>query len=182
MAVLESTSYSRALFAWLPQNFLSSIVQISFPHIYWPMQGMPFCPWIWRCMSYSMPSGENKENKAYSRWIFFNLRPNEIARIIENLQKGTFVPIRGLMSKSNIISRISIKKKCQWVQKPVWKTATNDVLWLSGPKVLLKAEFEGTPGLLAQAGSIFLDSHARRKQFEYLWVRHGLLMSKLWPF
>ena len=46
-------------------------------------------------MSYSMPSGENKENKAYSRWIFFNLRPNEIARIIEHLQKGTFVPTRG---------------------------------------------------------------------------------------
>ena len=33
-----------------------------------------------------------------------------------------------------------------------------------GQKVLLKAEFEGTPGLLAQAGSIFLDSHARREQ------------------
>ena len=46
-------------------------------------------------MSYSMPSGENKENKAYSRWIFFNLRPNEIARIIEHLPKGTFVPTRG---------------------------------------------------------------------------------------
>ena len=46
-------------------------------------------------MSYSMPSGENKENKAYSRWIFFNLRPNEIARIIEHLQKGTFVPTSG---------------------------------------------------------------------------------------
>ena len=46
-------------------------------------------------MSYSMASGENKENKAYSRWIFFNLRPNEITRIIEYLQKGTFVPTRG---------------------------------------------------------------------------------------
>ena len=46
-------------------------------------------------MSYSMPSGKNKENKAYSHWIFFNLRPNEIARIIEHLQKGAFVPTRG---------------------------------------------------------------------------------------
>ena len=42
-----------------------------------------------------MPSGENEENKAYSRWIFFNLRPNEIAQIIEHLQKGMFVPTRG---------------------------------------------------------------------------------------
>ena len=42
-----------------------------------------------------MPSRENKENKAYSRFIFFNLRPNEIAQIIEHPQKGTFVPTRG---------------------------------------------------------------------------------------
>ena len=85
-------------------------------------------------MSYSMPSGENKENKAYSRWIFFNLRPNEIARIIEHLQKGSLSLTGGLMSISNIISQISFKRKCQWVQKLVWKTAMNDVLWLSGPK------------------------------------------------
>ena len=46
-------------------------------------------------------------------------------------------------------------------------------------KVMLKAEFEGTAGLQAQAGSIYLDSRDRREQFEYLCVRHGLLMSKL---
>ena len=48
-----------------------------------------------------------------------------------------------------------------------------------GQKVLLKAEFEGTPGLLAQAGSIFWDPRARREQFEYLRVQHGLLTTKL---
>ena len=48
-----------------------------------------------------------------------------------------------------------------------------------GQKDLLKAIFEGTPGLLVQAGSIFLDSRARSEQFEYLWVRYGLLMTKL---
>ena len=42
-----------------------------------------------------MPSGENKEIKSYKYRIFFNLRPNEIARITEDLQKGTFVPTRG---------------------------------------------------------------------------------------
>ena len=46
-------------------------------------------------ISYSMPHGENKENKAYSRWIFLNLRSNGIARIIEHPQKATFVPTRG---------------------------------------------------------------------------------------
>src|SRR5213083_1191653 len=44
-------------------------------------------------ISYSMPHGENKEYKAYSRWIFFNLRPNGIAWSIEHVQKATFVLI-----------------------------------------------------------------------------------------
>ena len=35
-----------------------------------------------------------------------------------------------------------------------------------GQKVLLNAEFDGTPYLLVQAGSIFLDFHAPREQFE----------------
>ena len=42
-------------------------------------------------LSYSMPQGENNEYKAYSRWIFLNLRPNGIARTIEHVQKATFV-------------------------------------------------------------------------------------------
>jgi hypothetical protein len=46
-------------------------------------------------ISYSMSHGENKENKAYSRWIFLNLRPNGIAWIIEHLQKAMFVLTRG---------------------------------------------------------------------------------------
>ena len=40
----------------------------------------------------------------------------------------------GLMSIINVISRISFKRKCQWVQKLVRKTAANDVLWLSRAK------------------------------------------------
>ena len=39
-----------------------------------------------------------------------------------------------------------------------------------GQNVLLKAEFESTPGLQAQELSMFLDSRARREKFEYLWV------------
>ena len=42
-------------------------------------------------ISYSMPQGENKEYKAYSRWIFLNLLPNGIARTIEHVHKATFV-------------------------------------------------------------------------------------------
>ena len=48
-----------------------------------------------RHMSYSRPPFENRDNKAYSRWIFFNLRPIENVRVIEHLQKGTFVLTRG---------------------------------------------------------------------------------------
>ena len=85
-------------------------------------------------VSYSMPSGENKENKAYSRWIFFNLRPNEIARIIEHLQKGTFVPTRGAnVYKQHNLSN-SLQKEVPMISETCLKIATNDVLWLSGPK------------------------------------------------
>ena len=42
-------------------------------------------------ISCSMPQGENKEYKAYSRWIFLNLWPNGIARTIEHVHKATIV-------------------------------------------------------------------------------------------
>ena len=45
-----------------------------------------------RHISYSMPRGENKEYKAYRRWIYLNLRPNGISRILGHVQKATFVP------------------------------------------------------------------------------------------
>ena len=79
-------------------------------------------------ISYSMRHGKNKEYKAYSRWIFLNLRPNGIAWIIEHLQKAMSVPTRGLMSIINVISQISFRWKCQWAQKLVRKAAGNDVL------------------------------------------------------
>ena len=95
MAVLERTSFSRDAFCLYAAKFCvldrgdivstyiltdarNAISFLAVTHI-----------------SYSMPHGENKENKAYSRWIFLNLRPNGIARIIEHLQKATFVPTRG---------------------------------------------------------------------------------------
>ena len=40
---------------------------------------------------YGMPLGEKKETMAYSRYIFSNLRPNGIARIVEHVHKETFV-------------------------------------------------------------------------------------------
>src|SRR6266566_8405510 len=42
-------------------------------------------------ISYNMPHGKNKEYKAYSRWIFINLRPNGIAWSIEHVHKATFI-------------------------------------------------------------------------------------------
>jgi hypothetical protein len=79
-------------------------------------------------ISYSMSHGENKENKAYSRWIFLNLRPNGIARIIEHLQKATFVPTRGtnVYNQRNLLN--FLQKEVRMVQKLVKKTAANDVL------------------------------------------------------
>ena len=95
MAVLESTSFSCDAFCLTAPKFLvlysgdivSTYILID------AMNALLFLAFT--CMSYSMPSGENKENKVYNRWIFFTLRPNEIARIIEHLQKAMFVPTRG---------------------------------------------------------------------------------------
>ena len=85
-------------------------------------------------MSYSMPSGENKENMAYNRWIFFNLRPNEIARIKEHLQKASFFPTRGAdVHKQHNLSNF-LKKEVPMGSETCPKTTANDVLWLSGPK------------------------------------------------
>ena len=79
-------------------------------------------------MSYSMPSGENKENKAYNRWVFFNLRPNEIAQIIEHLQKGTFVPIRGAsFYKQHNLSNF-LQKEVPMGLETCPKTTANDVI------------------------------------------------------
>ena len=75
-----------------------------------------------------MPSGKNKENKAYTRWIFFNLLPNEIARIIEHLQKGTFVPTTGAnVYKQHNLSNF-LQKEVPMGSETCLKTETNDVL------------------------------------------------------
>ena len=53
-------------------------------------------------------------------------------------------------------------------------------LTFRGKKSCLGAEFEGPPGSSADR-KYFLDSHARREHFEYLWVQNGLRKTKLWP-
>ena len=117
MAVLESTSFSLCALCLTVQKILVLYSEdIASTYILIDARNALLFLAFTR-MSYSMPSGENEENKSYSHWIFFNLRPNEIAWIIELLQKGKFSLPGGLMSISNIISRISIKRKCQWVQK-----------------------------------------------------------------
>ena len=133
-------------------------------------------------VSYSMPSGENKENKAYSRWIFFNLRPNEIARIIEHLQKGTFVPTRGAnVYKQHNLSNF-LQKEVPMGSETCLKNSDE---WCSltfrAKKSCLRLNLRVLRASWRRHG-VFLDSCARREQFEYLWVRHGLRMTKLWPF
>ena len=60
-------------------------------------------------ISYSMRHGENKEYKAYSRWIFLNLRPNGIARTIEHVQKAMFV----LTGESNVYNQRNLSNFLQ---------------------------------------------------------------------
>ena len=96
MAVLERTSFSRDAFCLSAPKFcvLDRGDIVSTYILTDARNALSFLAVTH--ISYSMPHGENKENKAYSRWIFLNLRPNGIARIIEHLQKATFVPTRGI--------------------------------------------------------------------------------------
>ena len=94
MAVLERTSFSRdAFYLTAPKLCVLDSGDIVSTYILTDARNTH---WFWAVthISYSMPHDENKEYKAYSRWIFLNLRPNGIARIIEHLQKAMFVPTR----------------------------------------------------------------------------------------
>jgi hypothetical protein len=96
MAVLERTSLSRDAFCLIAPKFcvVDSGDIVSTYILTDSRNALSFLAVTH--ISYSTSHGENKENKAYSRWIFLNLRPNGIARIIEHLQKVTFVPTRGI--------------------------------------------------------------------------------------
>ena len=95
MAVLERTSFSRDAFCLTAPKFcvLDSGDIVSTYILIDARNALLFLAVTH--ISCSMPHGEKKENKAYSRWIFLNLRPNGIARIMEHLQKAMFVPTRG---------------------------------------------------------------------------------------
>ena len=95
MAVLERTSFSRDTFCLTAPKFCvrDSGDVVSTYMLTDARNALSFLAVTH--ISYSMSHGENKESKAYSRWIFLNLRPNGIARIMEHLQKAAFVPTRG---------------------------------------------------------------------------------------
>src|SRR6266566_7512012 len=95
MAVLERTSFSRDAFCLTaPKFYVLDSGDISSTYILTDARNALSFLAVTH-ISYSMSHGENKENKAYSCWIFLNLWPNGIARIIELLQKATFIPTRG---------------------------------------------------------------------------------------
>jgi hypothetical protein len=95
MAVLERTSFSRdACCLTAPKFCVLDSGDIVSPYILTNARNALSFLNVTH-ISYNMSHRENKENKAYSRWIFLNLRPNGIARIIEHLQKAMFVPTRG---------------------------------------------------------------------------------------
>jgi hypothetical protein len=128
MLVLERTSFSRDAFCLTAPKFcvLDSGDIVSTYILTYATNALLFLAVTH--ISYSMSHSENKENKAYSRWIFLNLRQNGIARIIEHLQKATFFPTRGtnvynLRNHSNFL-----QKEVPMVQKLVRKTVANDVL------------------------------------------------------
>ena len=81
-------------FAWLPQNFLSSIEKISFPHIYWPMPGMPFCSWLSRAWDKACHPTKTRRIRHIAFGFSSIYGQIRLPRIIEHMKKGMFVPTR----------------------------------------------------------------------------------------
>ena len=84
----------------------------------------------------------------------------------------------GLMFILTIVSRISFQRSGNGfrnLSEKQWQMMFFD---FQGQKSCLGAEFEG-PASLLRKPEVFLDSHARREHFKYLWVHNGLRMTKL---
>jgi hypothetical protein len=109
MAVLERISLSRdALLRNALKFFVLDIGGIVSTYILTDARN---ALWFWAVphISYSMPYCENKEYKAYSRWIFLNLWPNGIAWSIEHVQKAMFV----LIGETNVYNQCSLSNFLQ---------------------------------------------------------------------
>ena len=134
MAVLERISFSRdGLWRATPKFYVLHSGDIVSTYILTDARNALLLLAVTH-VRYGIPDGKNKENKAYRRLIFLNLKPNGIPRIIEHVQNETLV----LTRRTNVCTHHNISdflpKECQWIQKLVWKAAANYVLWLSGAK------------------------------------------------
>ena len=128
MAVLEKTSFSRDAFCLTAPKFcvLDCGDIVSTYILSDARNALSFL--AVRQISYNMSHGENKENEAYSRWIFLNLRPNGIAQIIEHLQKATFSPTM----RTNVYNQCNLsnflQKEVPTGSETCPKRSANDVL------------------------------------------------------
>ena len=90
-----------------------------------------------RHISYTKPRGENKEYKAYRLWIYLNLQPNGISRIIEHVQNAMSIP-SGLMFILTIVSRISFQRCANGFRNLSEKQRQMMSFDFQGQKVLLR--------------------------------------------
>ena len=98
------------------KNFISSWrVLVRHPKILCPYARNALLLLAVTHIRYGMPHGKNKENKACSRLIFFNLQPNGIPRIIEHVQNETLVLTRRTSVYTHHDLSDFIPKECQWV-------------------------------------------------------------------
>src|SRR6266566_2551701 len=109
MALLQRISLSREAFLWNAMKFcVLDTRDIFYTYILTDARNT-----LWFLalthISYSMPHGENKEYKAYSRWIFLNLQPNGIAWSIEHVHKATFV----LTGETNVYNQHNLSNFLQ---------------------------------------------------------------------
>ena len=130
-----------------PQNCLSSIVVILFPHILTDARNALLLLAVTH-VRYGVPHGKNKENNACNRLIFLNLQPNGIPRIIEHVQNPMFV----LTKRTNVYTQHNLSdfhpKECYRFRNLSEKQRQMMFFVFQGQEVLLRAKLQGPPGLL----------------------------------
>ena len=117
-----------------PWDYVYSIVEILFPHTYWPMLGMPSCYWLSHTYVTACHTAKTRRISlifSIFSWIY-NQTGFPGSYSMCRMQRLT-IP-GGLMFTLNIFFQIFFQMSANGFRNLCEKTAGNDVLWLSGEK------------------------------------------------
>ena len=151
-------------------NFVSSIVEILFPHIYWPMPGMASYYWLSHTYVMSCYTAKTRRIRlivALFSWIY-NQMGFPGSKSMCRMQRLSWPG--GLMFTLTIIARISFQRSANGFRNLSEKQREMMFLTFGDKKSILGAESEGPLGLLHKLEEFSRFSRSSRA----FWVLVGL--------